>query len=50
MIAVVVLQSFSIDNYQSLTKIDQQVILKLVELSINRYSKVSEILERHVSL
>ncbi|CAF0997933.1 unnamed protein product [Rotaria sordida] len=34
------IQSFSIDNYQSLTKIDKQVILKLVELSINRYSQV----------
>ncbi|CAF3510050.1 unnamed protein product, partial [Rotaria sp. Silwood2] len=31
---------FSLTNFQSLTEIDKQVILKLFELSINRYSEV----------
>ncbi|CAF1939925.1 unnamed protein product [Rotaria magnacalcarata] len=39
-ITVVVSQLFSLTNYQSLTEIDKQVILKLVELSINRYSEI----------
>ncbi|UJR35822.1 hypothetical protein I4U23_028569 [Adineta vaga] len=34
------LELFSISNYQSLTEIDKQVILKLFELSIHRYSEV----------
>ncbi|CAF4971511.1 unnamed protein product, partial [Rotaria sp. Silwood1] len=34
------LELFSISNYQSLTDIDRQVILKLFELSIHRYSEV----------
>ncbi|CAF4539945.1 unnamed protein product, partial [Rotaria sp. Silwood2] len=33
------LELFSISNYQSLTEIDKQVILKLFELSIHRYSE-----------
>ena len=47
-ITVVVSQLFSLTDYQSLTEIDKQVILKLVELSINRYSEVSEVSKRHV--
>ncbi|CAF1622524.1 unnamed protein product, partial [Adineta ricciae] len=34
------LELFSVSNYQSLTEIDKQVILKLFELSIHRYSEV----------
>ncbi|CAF3512541.1 unnamed protein product, partial [Rotaria sordida] len=34
------LELFSISNYQSLTEIDRQVILKLFELSIHRYGEV----------
>jgi hypothetical protein len=34
-------QQFSLSNFQSLTEIDRQVILKLFELSINRYGEVS---------
>ncbi|CAF4659701.1 unnamed protein product [Rotaria sp. Silwood1] len=33
-------ERFSLTNFQSLTEIDKQVILKLFELSINRYSEV----------
>ncbi len=49
-ITVFVSQLFSLVNYQSLTEIDKQVILKLVELSINRYSEVSEVSERRIQL
>ncbi|CAF4504295.1 unnamed protein product, partial [Rotaria socialis] len=34
------LELFSISNYQSLSEIDKQVILKLFELSIHRYGEV----------
>ncbi|CAF1638010.1 unnamed protein product [Adineta ricciae] len=34
------LELFSVSNFRTLTKIDQQVIWKLFELSINRYSEV----------
>ena len=40
--SIVFFQQFSLSNFQSLTEIDQQVILKLFELSINRYGEVSQ--------
>ena len=34
-------ESFSISNFRILTEIDKQVVLKLFELAIHRYSEVS---------
>jgi hypothetical protein len=36
-----VFQLFSVSNFRTLTEIDKQVVFKLFELSINRYSEVS---------
>jgi hypothetical protein len=34
-------QLFSVSNFRTLTEIDKQVVFKLFELSINRYSEVN---------